>query len=91
MSKLEVKIVENGSQNHPFYVRIFVDDHLVDQKSFMSEKKAENGKMQFVMDTLENVTRKLRAVSEAMDKLDECRIRYPGEPSTFRGTGHSED
>jgi len=85
---ISIDIVENGSSNHPFYLKIFVDDLLVASKSFMSKKLAEKGTDKFVQEVLMTSVRKLRKFSESHFKLNESTIDYPGSPSGFRGTGH---
>jgi hypothetical protein len=86
---IDVQIVENGSINHPFYVKIYVDSLFVADKSFKSmAAAAEKGKERFVEETLVEMTRKLRSFSKAWEGLQDSVIDYPEKEYVFRGTGN---
>jgi hypothetical protein len=62
-NKIQVEVRENGSRNHPWYVNVYVNNSLVDKKSFMTEKEANENKHKFVEDLLVDAVKKLRKIS----------------------------
>lgn len=65
---IEYDIIENGSKNHSFYLRLYVDNKLVKRKSFMSIKLAETGREKFFLEVIEQYVIDLRKAAECFNK-----------------------
>lgn len=85
---VDIIVTENGSRNHPYYLRIFVDNIIVYNKSYMSKAAAEAATEAALKKALEEYVRVLRKFSNLA--IDTDLTSYNTKPVHFSGTGHDD-
>ncbi len=83
---ISCEIRENGSTHHPYYLRVYVDNKLVKEKSFMSIKLAEKGKESFLLEIIEQYVKDMRKAAKAFDSSEISKyVEVPFDGNFMRG------